>query len=178
ETFAPPTSPSAAPKPVMLFIIGNHVSNSTTTRLSIPKLPPDAVEIRLPRRGEAEYLGVSLAQEISELPGHDCADDTELEQRRDCAVARYGRHIRGPRGEAHIRAIFVRHRCAQAEIATRNASQKVGRDEQLAPRLIPSAVVARRIGPFDRGQVRAHGPPDASANGGGHPRRRAVGSRD
>src|SRR5262245_24620681 len=64
-TRAPPTVPSAAPKPVMLRIIGKHLSYLPTITLSIEEVPPGAVEVHHSRHHVAGHLLVELTDEIA-----------------------------------------------------------------------------------------------------------------
>src|ERR1043166_745980 len=70
ETRDSPTSPSAAPKPVMLRIMAGKL---------IPELPSHAVEVCLTRHQETRHLLVSLAEHVAELPRDDGVHDAKLE---------------------------------------------------------------------------------------------------
>src|SRR4051812_12769019 len=91
-TRPPPTSPSAAPNPVMLRIISSRVSYARATTLSIrravgppparpsvPELPAHAVELHLPRHEEARHLGVPLLKQVPELVRHHRRLDPDLQ---------------------------------------------------------------------------------------------------
>src|SRR5215203_5824865 len=77
-----PTTPSAAPNPVMLRIISSSVSYGTATRLSIPEIPSHAVELRLPRHLESWNQHVPLLKQVAELVRDDRGLDADLEPER------------------------------------------------------------------------------------------------
>src|SRR5260221_443052 len=78
-----PTSPSAAPKPVMLRIISSRVSYDAATILSIPEIPSHAVELRLARKVVTGNLRVSLLKQVPELVGDDRRLHADFQLERD-----------------------------------------------------------------------------------------------
>ena len=78
DTRAPPTSPSADPKPVMLF---DHEF------ISIDEIPAHPIVVRLARHDERRNQRVPLAEEIAKLPRHRRVEHTDLEQRRKGSIA-------------------------------------------------------------------------------------------
>src|SRR3982750_3123711 len=63
----PPTTPSAAPKPVMLRIIDNRASYELATTLSIEEVPSDSVVIDRARGRVVRDHGVRSEEHTSEL---------------------------------------------------------------------------------------------------------------
>src|SRR5687767_10585550 len=104
----PATTPSAAPNPVMLRIIGNRASYGATRTLSIREGPSHAVQVRLPRTQEAGNLLRVLPSEIAQLPVDHRVGDADLELRRDRVVhelplQRAGRDpVPAARRKAHV----------------------------------------------------------------------------
>src|SRR2546423_326085 len=78
-TRVPPTSPSAAPNPVMLRIIDKRVSYALTTTLSIPELPAHAVELVQSRHQVARHELVRHTLDVPELIGQHRAHDPYFE---------------------------------------------------------------------------------------------------
>src|SRR3981189_324259 len=124
-TRPPPTSPSAAPNPVMLRIISSSVSYGHTRRLSIPEVPPYTIELHLPRQEEAWHLGIVLLQQVAELIRHDGRLNPDLELERDGAVPKGGAYgvVRLP--EVRVASVLVRQRGQQPEVSARKAVQQV-----------------------------------------------------
>src|SRR5690348_1617641 len=93
-TSASPTAPSADPNPVMLRIIGKRLSYVLTITLSIPELPPHAIELRLSRHEKSGYRLVRKADEIPELIGQYRAQQAELESEVEDPRIRHGHDCR------------------------------------------------------------------------------------
>src|SRR5690242_4381582 len=143
-TRPPPTSPSAAPNPVMLRIISSRVSYGCTTTLSIrcppgrrpqparasvPEIPSHAVELPLARHEEARHLLILLLQEIAELIRDDGCLDTDLEaERQQPVVAGAPQGVGG--SEAHRAPVFMGERREQPEVSAGESVEQVRLDVQ------------------------------------------------
>src|SRR5688572_29406353 len=153
-TRPPPTTPSAAPNPVMLRIISSSVSYGGTTRLSIPEIPSDTGELCLSRHLKAGYQRVPLLEQIAELVRDDRGRDSDLDPEGEGAdVIRSRRRVARQR-EAYARSVFVRERRQEAEVSPGEAIQQVGLDVQLGAGLVARTVVATTIRPGDAPRIR------------------------
>src|SRR5688500_14399358 len=175
-TRPPPTTPSAAPNPVMLRIISSGVSYGGATRLSIPEIPSDTVELRLARHLESGDQRVPLLKHVAELVRHDRGRDADLDPEREGAdvIRGHGRVAR--QREAYARPVFVRQRRQEAEVSSREAIQQVGLDVQLGAGLVLRTVVAAAVAPGDAPRVRVERLEQPAADGDRLRRRFALGS--
>src|SRR5688572_11233992 len=135
-TREPPTTPSAAPKPVMLRIMNSRASYELATTLSIEEVPAHAVVVRQSRHLEPGHDGVDLAENISILPRDRRVIEPQLEQSRHRLVLRreVGRGRRLAR-EPHLGTVLVSHRQEDVEIPLRKLAQPARIEKQLAPYL-------------------------------------------
>src|SRR3954462_5346290 len=105
----------------MLRIIGKRLSYVLTTTLSIPELPPDAVELVQPRHEKAGHELVRIPANVSELVRQHRAHDADLEM--EVINSRIRHRCHGDRSRAlrqwveRLRAILVRERREHAEIS-------------------------------------------------------------
>src|SRR5829696_91777 len=173
-TRAPATSPSAAPYPVMLRIMGNRLSYGATRRLSIPEAPPHTVVLRLPRHQVAGGLPVDLTQQVAVLVCDDRVEEADLDDARQRSKpVRAPEASRAARKERR-RLILVHERDEQAEIPSREALRQRRREIDLAARLILRPVEARAVPPHGIG-VGADRPVEPSTELNEGPRCRRLG---
>src|SRR5436190_20295472 len=146
-TRPPPTTPSAAPNPVMLRIISSGLSYGTTTRLSIPEIPSHAIELRLTRHLEARNQPVPLLEHVTELIGHDCRLNADLQSEGDDANIGDADQVPIEEREPNRGAVVVSQRSEEAEVSPRESIEEVRLDVQLAPRLVARTKDSRRVAP-------------------------------
>src|SRR5688572_3791245 len=134
-TRAAPTSPAAAPNPVMLRIMASRASYGAATTLSIPEVPSHAVQGRLARQAVAGHeLRRPLPDRIALSPEDHGVHDPDLDQRAQLMAAEGDlRSGRGREGDAV--PVIVSRRDQRAELPARKLLQPAGSNVDLRANL-------------------------------------------
>src|SRR5688500_6345416 len=162
-TRAAPTSPAAAPNPVMLRIMASRASYGAATTLSIPEVPSHTVQRRLPRQAVAGHeLGSALTDGISLPPEEHGIDQTDFDQRVDLVAAEGDARPRR-RGEGYAVAVIMSHRNQCAELAARKLLQPPRADVDLGADLHLRSIEALSLPPKGE-DIGVHRAPHPSAD--------------
>src|SRR5687768_8356358 len=165
---APPTSPSAAPNPVMLDIMWSGLSYDAAMSLSIPKFPSDAVDREHSRHLESRNDLVLVRENIPLLVADHGAYDPHLQKRRDC-LCRCEAQVARVSREDHMATVLVDSGNSELEVASRKPRYEVVREVDLGTALVFWLVNGGRIPPRDPGvdsEPPAEWPADGCGSGG------------
>src|SRR5688572_15811258 len=162
-TRAAPTSPAAAPNPVMLRIMASRASYGAATTLSIPELPSHTVQGRLARQAVAGYeLGRPLPDRIALSPEEYGINEADLDEGAQLMAAERDERSGRPR-EGDAVPVVVAHGDQGAELAARKLLQPARSHVDLRANLHLRPVERLPL-PTKREDIGVNGSPNASSD--------------